>query len=357
MKERFLRPVLMTSLILLASAILLLYALPEGFNQLIFRETSYPITRIILNVLFSKLPIPGFWVIIVFTSGIIIFALWQMLWKHSRKKGAFLVINTFVLIPAAFFWFWGLHYGIRETSFNSIIVSEKIAVEDVRATIQKCISTRALFCKNQDAISPIWPAEIQQQMERNSIHWVRNTLSENNLPHQHPASRMQYWPEGFLLRWGISGMYFPFSGEPTVDKGLHAIRVPHTILHEWAHSYGYTGEGDCNLIGYLASMESQDPFIRYSAYMERLKDELFLMAITDYEIYQTIKNEMPEALKRDFQSIRKHHRKFKGILSDTGEWMNDRYLKSMGIEDGTDNYYKWVLKLKQMEKLKNDKVY
>lgn len=351
MKERFHQPMLLISVSLLISALLLLYALPESFNQLIFRETSYPVTRSILNLLFSKLPFPGFWILIFFTLAVIVFAIWHIVQKQRRFKGIYLAINTFMLIPAAFFWLWGLHYGISETSLQSIQASKEITSEDILWTIEKSMSTRALLCNEADSISPIWPANLQRQMEANALLWVKNTLIENSLPHQHPAGTMRYWPEGFLLRWGISGMYFPFSGEPTVDKGLHAIRVPHTILHEWAHSYGYTGEGDCNLIGYLACMKSNDPFIRYSAYLERLKDELYLMAIIDYDKYMTLKEKLPAPIKRDFRSIRQHHLKYKGRLSDTGEWMNDRYLKSMGIEDGTDNYYKWVLKLKQMEKI------
>jgi hypothetical protein len=242
-----------------------------------------------------------------------------------------------------------MHYGSTATTISIQTENVIINKSDLEKTILQAEKIRSEIIPDTDSFNTDWPANIQSAIVSNGRKWVRETLASFQLPHQHAANKIRSWPEGWLLMWGLSGMYFPFTGEPGIDKGLHALRMPETALHEWAHSHGYTGEGDCNLISYLASIRSEEPFIIYSATLQRLKDELHLLTVFDFNSYETIRESLPDAIKNDLSSIRNHHRKYRRSFTDAGEWINDKYLKSMGIEDGVGNYLKWVLQLKVLE--------
>lgn len=336
-------------LILLLSALCLVYIFPVALNDWLFVEIVYPAIRWMQNIIFGLLPFPAFLLLGTLLLIYLIKWLFNLLTKRDWKKGIIDLCFLLIICSAAFFWFWGIHYGSSSTTLHIDTKKVTITIADLERTIREASDVRSQIISDTDSFNIEWPENIYASITANGRKWVSAALEDFQLPHLHAANNIRSWPEGWLLMWGVAGIYFPFTGEPGIDKGLHALKMPHTALHEWAHSHGYTGEGDCNLIAYLASIHSQEPFIIYSAILQRLKDEMYVLAATDYKSYQSIKENMPDAIKTDLASIRKHHNKYRRSFTDAGEWINDHYLKTLGVEDGVDNYLKWVLQLKVLE--------
>lgn len=65
----------------------------------------------------------------------------------------------------------------------------------------------------------------------------------------------------------MMGYYFPFSMEANYNSTMYIVNKPSTICHEFAHLKGFIQEDEASLIGYLACVDSEDPFFRYSGYM------------------------------------------------------------------------------------------
>ena len=343
-QKKFFLPV-----ILLFSALFLVYACPTGINDWLFVKGVYPVVRWVQNLTFGLLPFPGFLLLGALFGLFLLKSALDLASRKNRKKG---LIDIFLLVLtclAAFFWLWGIHYGSSATKIQIAVKGTTIATSDVEKTIQEAQRTRLVFMEDKDGFSNDWQEDVQFSIASKGREWVGKTLQDLRLPHQHAAEKIRSWPEGWLLMWGVAGIYFPFTGEPGIDRGLHALKMPYTALHEWAHSHGYTGEGDCNLIAYLASMRSDEPYIMYSAQLQRLKDELYVLAALDHAAYEALKKRLPDAIISDLTSIRNHHRQYRRSFSDAGEWMNDHYLKSLGIRDGVDDYLNWVLQLKVLE--------
>jgi hypothetical protein len=72
------------------------------------------------------------------------------------------------------------------------------------------------------------------------------------------------WAGGLLMRFGASGFYLPFTGEAYISANLTPVEIPFDVAHEMAHGYGFSQEGTCNFLAYLACISSGDPFIKYS---------------------------------------------------------------------------------------------
>ena len=74
----------------------------------------------------------------------------------------------------------------------------------------------------------------------------------------------------FLSQQYMMGYYFPFSMEANYNTSMYIANVPATLCHELAHLKGFIYEDDANFIGFLACINSEDPFYRYSGYLSVL---------------------------------------------------------------------------------------
>src|SRR5690606_3814613 len=67
---------------------------------------------------------------------------------------------------------------------------------------------------------------------------------------------------------GFTGYYNPFSGEAQVNTSIPRFLIPIITAHEMAHQLGYAKENEASFVGYLVSTTADDPYYRYSAYLD-----------------------------------------------------------------------------------------
>ncbi|MCM1058284.1 MAG: DUF3810 domain-containing protein [Firmicutes bacterium] len=74
----------------------------------------------------------------------------------------------------------------------------------------------------------------------------------------------------FMCQQYMQGYYFPFSMEANYNDVMHILNIPATMCHELAHLKGFIYEDEANFIGYLACIQSEDPFFQYAGYLSVL---------------------------------------------------------------------------------------
>ncbi|MDE7323951.1 MAG: DUF3810 domain-containing protein [Lachnospiraceae bacterium] len=74
----------------------------------------------------------------------------------------------------------------------------------------------------------------------------------------------------FFSQQYIMGYYFPFSLEANINSVMYITNVAPTVCHELAHTKGFIYEDDANMIGFLACIQSDDPFLQYCGYLSVL---------------------------------------------------------------------------------------
>lgn len=74
----------------------------------------------------------------------------------------------------------------------------------------------------------------------------------------------------FFSQQYIMGYYFPFSMEANINSVMYITNMAPTICHELAHTKGFIYEDDANMIGFLACINSDDPFLQYCGYLSVL---------------------------------------------------------------------------------------
>lgn len=90
-----------------------------------------------------------------------------------------------------------------------------------------------------------------------------------NLSGYYPTPKKIYFSD-FMSQQYLSGIYFPFTLEANYNTSMYITNVPFTICHELAHVKGYIYEDEANFIAFMACIESDDPFLQYSGYLNVL---------------------------------------------------------------------------------------
>ena len=137
----------------------------------------------------------------------------------------------------------------------------------------------------------------------------------------------------------ISGVYTFFTGEANINVNYPDYILPYTAAHEFAHQRGIARENEANFVAFLVCIESDDPYIRYSAYLnmyEYLSGPLYSAnpSAASY-IYQSL----PAGAKSDMSAYSKFFNKYrKTVVSEVSNAVNDASIKLNGDAQGSKSY-------------------
>ena len=143
----------------------------------------------------------------------------------------------------------------------------------------------------------------------------------------------------FLYReFQITGYTFSPSGEANIDVLIPVGDLPFTVAHELAHTIGVMREDEANQLAFYVCLNSEDPFLRFSAY-----NRYFYMIrtlgsgtyLTEEERAQLVT--INGAFSK-FSSFENKFWKEHDLLAKIGDFFNSLYIKSSGVPEGTTSY-------------------
>ncbi len=156
----------------------------------------------------------------------------------------------------------------------------------------------------------------------------------------------------FLSQQYMQGYFFSFSMEANYNRIMCIMNKPATMCHEMAHLKGFMKEDEANLIGYLACINSDDPFFQYSGYLSVLNylDNDFYDAVNkDKDMYLSHVHISPQVrLDNKFLSEETWEvvEKKSVISTETVDKISDEIVEVSlvmnGVEDGMLSYCRVV---------------
>ena len=137
----------------------------------------------------------------------------------------------------------------------------------------------------------------------------------------------------------ISGVYTFFTGEANINVNFPDYVLPYTAAHEFAHQRGIAREDEANFVAFLVCMESDDHYIRYSAYLN----------LYEY-VSNALYSESPKKAAKLYQSLPKgvqgemsaYHEFFdeyeENVVSNVSGAINNGYQIINGVKEGSKSY-------------------
>ena len=137
----------------------------------------------------------------------------------------------------------------------------------------------------------------------------------------------------------ISGVYTYFTGEANLNINYPDFNHPYTMAHEMAHQRGVGPENEANFVAYLVCLESDDDYIRYSAYFNMYQYLADALYYADKELYYDVLDITSDSVIRELIAYSKFFDKYRdNIAADVSDKVNNSYLQSQGQVEGTRSY-------------------
>ena len=144
---------------------------------------------------------------------------------------------------------------------------------------------------------------------------------------------------GLMSRLGISGIFVPFTGEPTVNTGPPDVAVAFTAAHEKAHQRAITHEGEASFAAYLAlSRQRRHPYLSYAASFFAARHLLAAVRNADAEDRDRAWAAFGPGPRRDLDALNAFWAQHRGMVRGAARRVNDSYLRTMRIPDGARSY-------------------
>ncbi len=144
---------------------------------------------------------------------------------------------------------------------------------------------------------------------------------------------------GLMSRLGVSGIFVPFTGEPTVNTGPPDVAVVFTAAHEKAHQRGITHEGEASFAAYLAlSRVHGHPYLSYAGSFFAARHLLAAARRADEEDQARAWGALGPGPRLDLDTLNEFWAQYRGMIRGAARRVNDSYLRTMRIPDGAKSY-------------------
>ena len=321
------------------------------FVEQFYYRGIYQLFRTVYDYTLGFLPFPMIYVfilIILYVLYVIIRTLFSQKETivNRLKSTCYVFLQTISALLIIFYWFWGFNYNRvsieSHLDMNYADMDTTDLLQVYAETSDRLVEIRRQFSLEEKMKSIESQPSLYENQCRQSL---TNALDQMDYPTNGRVRIRRIRPQGSLLRISTAGVYWPFVFEGHIDPGLHPMTWPFTMSHEMGHGYGFTDEGTCNFLGWLACTTHEDPFIQYSGWIGYYRYLLTnLRRSISSQHYKEIYGSIPKVIVDDLAEIRKYAMRYPDIMPAVRDVVYDNYLKTHGVKGGLVNYSK-IIKL------------
>ena len=135
------------------------------------------------------------------------------------------------------------------------------------------------------------------------------------------------------------GMYTYYTGEANINTDFPDYTVPYTVAHEMAHQRGIARDDEANFVAFLVGIGSEDPYIRYAAYMNMYEYAAAALYRADAQSYYRVYRNLCAKAQYEMQSYSTFFKPYENsTAAKVSDKLNDAFLKGNGQSAGTASY-------------------
>ncbi len=131
----------------------------------------------------------------------------------------------------------------------------------------------------------------------------------------------------------LLGIYTFFTGESNINDGYPDYNMPFVTAHEFAHQRGIIREDEANFLAFAVCIRSENPYVRYSGYLNMYEYTISALYDTDYEAFKEVHSGLCLEAFADIKASSDYSKLFAdSALGDAVGNVNDAYLQMNGTE-------------------------
>lgn len=343
--------------ILFSIALLIfLFGMSSKLVESVYSDGIYQFTSVIQRFISSLFPFALgdslYALLIVFCLWSVFSALKKVYLKQIAGLAIFLQSVNFILILYIVFkLLWGLNYSRPSISARLGIANQKYTTKElirVGDFLIKRVNSIEEKLKEHRSKKQYTIAELESRSKYSYDQLAKlNPFFTYRIPDVKPVIFSK-----LVTTIGIEGYYCPLSGEANVNMMLPAVELPFVTSHEISHELGIAREDEANLIGYLVSINSPDPYFQYSGYYNILRSVLFEIRIKSPEDFALLLKKINAGTLSDFKEEQEFWSKYNGEMSAYMGTALDKFLKMNNQKKGVNSYQDiviWVYNLHRSE--------
>ena len=263
--------------------------------------------------------------------------------KMDKIKRPWIFTVSIISAASLFVSLFTLGFGV---GYHTSPLDEKLGLEKKPVSKEELAETAAYLADmvNESAQQveflhesfSIMPYGFNELGNKLNIAYDRLCGEYNFIPQLHSRIKPVLLSEAMSYTH-ITGIYTYFSGEANVNVNFPDYTLPFTAAHEMAHQRGISREDEANFIAFLVCSRSDDPYIKYSGYLNLY--EYVASALSSYsELYSPIAKSIDTRVIYEMIAYSSFFDKYRhSTVGKISESVNNSYLQSMGTS-GTKSY-------------------
>ena len=137
----------------------------------------------------------------------------------------------------------------------------------------------------------------------------------------------------------ISGVYTFMTGEANINTNYPDFIVTSSVAHELAHQRGIAREDEANFIAFLVCINTDDPYVQYSGYLDVYQSVMKNLRSADKDLYKDALKRLGKGATDDLVNYSEKFDKYrKSKAAEISNNINDSYLEANGQKEGTRAY-------------------
>lgn len=354
-----------TIILFFAAFLVYLAGFFPDFVEKWYARGFYPLFAALLRFCFGWLPfsvgdllyfILGAWLLVVFAG-----------WFRSVRKNGISVAGTFVLLGKlfrfacasylVFYLFWGLNYN-RLGIAHQLPASRTPYTKAEITQLTRDLIGQANACRRalKDTLLP--EPDIERIFSQAENNYRKIAPVFPFLRYRSPSVKPSMY-NAIADYVGFTGYYAPLTGEAQVRTDLPRVMLPFITCHEIAHQLGYASESEASFVGYLAATATQDPYFRYSVYLDLLgyaQGQEFLLYAKEnsFNAYESVlaghRKLLDSLVKKDRKDIREFFLQRQNQVAPVSSDLYDQFLKWNKQLAGINSYdevISWLIAYKK----------
>jgi hypothetical protein len=267
-------------------------------------------------------------------------------WWYVLLRRIIALLGAASFIYALFVGLWGFNYAREPLSDSLDLDASPATVQELYSTCEALIgqanALRAQVPENDSGV--FTPDQTKEQIMLNVPSYYERAAQLTGYSwltgNFGPAKSVLY---SIGLSYShISGVYFPFTGEPNVNTDVPMLYFASSCNHEAAHQRGFAREDEANFLSYYVCTLSNDPSIRYSGTMLALVNAMNQLYDADSDLYFVLRDTYVQGISRDLEDNSAYWRQFDSPVSETAQEVNNTFLKANMQQDGVKSYGRMV---------------